>query len=94
MFQSIRLNYRLVSKPKRARPYLYSDREIEQLLRTTLDMPLSPHCYDRRLCALLPRVYYCLFGLLSVAGLRLAEARNLKLQDVDLKAGGLDDPRR
>jgi integrase len=36
-----------------------------------------------------PWVYYCLFGLLSVSGLRLGEARNLELQDVDLKAGVL-----
>jgi integrase len=38
---------------------------------------------------LLPWVYYCLFGLLSVTGLRLSEARNLKLQDVDIKLGVL-----
>jgi integrase len=76
-------------KPKRARPYLYTDEEIEQLLHATLHMQLSPHCPERRACALLPRVYYCLFGLLSVTGLRLGEARNLKLDDVDLKAGVL-----
>ena len=74
-------------RPKRARPYLYSDQEIEQLLRAALQMPLSPR--HRKRCALLPWVYYCLFGLLSVSGLRLGEARNLKLQDVDLKAGVL-----
>lgn len=74
-------------RPKRARPYLYSDKEIRQLLRATLNMPLSPR--HRRRCALLPWVYYCLFGLLSVSGLRLGEARNLGLQDVDLKAGVL-----
>jgi len=73
-------------KPKRARPYLYSNTEIRQLLRATLNRPLAPHCPDRRACALLPRVYYCLFGLLSVSGLRLGEARNLELKDVDLKA--------
>lgn len=71
-------------RPKRALPYLYSDKEIRQLLRATLHMPLSPR--HRTRCALLPRVYYCLFGLLSVSGLRLGEARNLRLQDVDLKA--------
>ncbi len=76
-------------KPKRARPYLYSDTEIGQLLRATLNRPLAPHCPDRRACALLPRVYYCLFGLLSVSGLRLGEARNLELRDVDLNAGVL-----
>ena len=36
-----------------------------------------------------PWIYYCLFGLLSVSGLRLGEARNLELQDVDLKAAVL-----
>lgn len=71
-------------QPKRARPYLYTDQEIKQLLHTTLHMPLSPR--HRRICALLPWVYYCLFGLLSVSGLRVGEARNLKLEDVDLKA--------
>ncbi len=71
-------------QPKRARPYLYSDAEIERLLRAALEMP---HRYERG--ALLPRVYYCLFGLLSVSGLRLGEARNLELQDVDLEAGVL-----
>ena len=35
---------------------------------------------------MLPWVYYCLFGLLSVSGLRLGEARNLELRDVDLDA--------
>jgi integrase len=46
-----------------------------------------PHRYATG--ALLPGVYYCLFGLLSVTGLRLGEARNLELQDVDLEAGVL-----
>ena len=74
-------------RPKRARPYLYSDREIQQLLDAALHMPLSPR--HRKRCALLPWVYYCLFGLLSVTGLRLGEARHLRLQDVDLKEGVL-----
>lgn len=74
-------------RPQRARPYLYSDKEIQQLLRATLDMPLSPR--HRKPCALLPWVYYCLFGLLSVTGLRLGEARNLELKDVDLRAAVL-----
>jgi integrase len=70
--------------PKRARPYLYSDKEIKSLLLAALQMP---HHYERG--ALLPWVYYCLFGLLSVSGLRLGEARNLELHDVDLKAAVL-----
>jgi len=76
-------------KPKRATPYLYSNTEIRELLRATLNRSLAPHCPDRGACALLPQVYYCLFGLLSVSGLRLGEARNLELKDVDLKAGVL-----
>ena len=71
-------------KPKRARPYLYSDEEIRSLLRAALNMP----CRFKR-GKLRPWVYYCLFGLLSVSGLRLGEARNLELQDVDLEAAVL-----
>lgn len=71
-------------QPKRARPYLYSDEEIENLLRAALAMPCR---YERG--QLRPWVYYCLFGLLSVSGLRLGEARNLELADVDLKTGML-----
>ena len=66
-------------QPQRAHPYLYSEDEIKRLLCAALDMSFR----DRR-CALLPWVYYCLLGLLSVTGLRLGEARNLKVQDVDL----------
>jgi len=65
---------------KRARPYLYSDGEIRSLLRATLDMPCRYEFGKLR-----PWTYHCLFGLLSVSGLRLGEARNLELQDVDLK---------
>ena len=71
-------------KPKRARPYLYSDEEIRSLLRAALRMPYRFERWKLR-----PWVYYCLFGLLSVSGLRLGEARNLELQDVDLKAAVL-----
>ena len=71
-------------QPKRARPYLYSDEEIRSLLRAALRMPYR---FERG--KLRPWVYYCLFGLLSVSGLRLGEARNLELQDADLKAAVL-----
>ena len=67
-------------RPNRARPYLYSDGEIRSLLRAALDMPCR---YEFGM--LRPWTYHCLFGLLSVSGLRLGEARNLELQDVDLK---------
>jgi integrase len=71
-------------QPKRARPYLYSDDEIRSLLDAALNMPCR---YERG--ELRPWTYHCLFGLLSVSGLRLGEARNLELQDVDLNAAVL-----
>ena len=71
-------------QPKRARPYLYSDAEIRSLLRAALTMPCR---YERG--KLRPWVYYCLLGVLSVSGLRMGEARNLELQDVDLQTATL-----
>jgi integrase len=71
-------------QPRRARPYLYSDEEIRNLLSAARGMPCR---FERG--KLRPWVYYCLFGLLSVSGLRLGEARNLELRDVDLKAAVL-----
>ena len=68
-------------RPKRARPYLYSDEEIKSLLRAALSLPARE--------GLRPWTYHCLFGLLTVTGLRLGEARNLELRDVDLKTGVL-----
>jgi len=70
--------------PKRARPYLYCVDEIKRLLGAALKMPCR---YERS--ELRPWTYHCLFGLLSVSGLRLGEARNLELQDVDLNAAVL-----
>jgi integrase/recombinase XerD len=67
-------------RPKRARPYLYSDREIRDLLRA------APKLQRR---GLQPDTYYCLLGLMSVSGMRVSEVRNLELQDVDLKEGVL-----
>ncbi|MGA7816240.1 tyrosine-type recombinase/integrase [Caballeronia sp.] len=71
-------------KFKRTRPYLYSDDEIRRLLHAALQLP-----FRGERGALRPWTYYCLFGLLSVSGMRLGEARNLKLQDIDLTAGVL-----
>jgi len=70
--------------PKRARPYLYSEDEIRRLLGAARSLPCR---YERG--TLRPWVYYCLFGLLSVSGLRLSEACNLTLPDVDLTAAVL-----
>jgi integrase len=71
-------------QPRRARPYLYSDEEISRLLRAALAMT----CRHKR-DALRPRLFHCFFGLLSVTGLRLGEALNLKLPDVDLDSAVL-----
>ena len=68
-------------RPKRARPYPYRTKEINDLLRAALSLPARG--------GLRPWTYHCLFGLLSVTGLRLGEACNLQLRDVDLKTGVL-----
>src|SRR5439155_1992784 len=67
-------------RPKRARPYLYSDQEIRALLQAAL-RPADG--------GLRPWTYHCLLGLLSVSDLRISEARGLELQDVDLRAAVL-----
>ncbi len=66
-------------RPQRARPYLYSEAEIQQLLAAALK--LSPRQ------GLRPWTYQCLFGLLAVAGLRISEALKLERPDVDLVEG-------
>jgi integrase len=71
-------------QPQRARPYLYSATEIRRLLRAARDLPCRYRRGDLR-----PWVYYTLLGLLSVTGLRLGEARNLEMRDVDLDAAVL-----
>ena len=68
-------------RPKWAQPYIYSDEEIRDLLRAALKLPDNG--------GLRPWTYHCLFGLLSVSGLRVGEAQNLELPDVDLQAGVL-----
>ena len=66
-------------RPRRAKPYLYSSAEIEALLQAALTLSGGT--------GLRPWTYYCFLGLLSVSGLSLGEALDLKLEDVDLKEG-------
>jgi integrase len=66
-------------RPQRARPYLYSEQEIQKLLAAALQ--LSPRE------GLRPWTYHCLFGLLAVGGLRISEALKLERADVDLGEG-------
>ena len=69
---------------KRARPYLYSEQEIARLLAAALTLPTAWPSTPLR-----PVQYHCLLGLLSVTGLRIAEALHLELRDVDLEQGVL-----
>lgn len=66
-------------RSRRARPYLYSDEEVSRLLDAARS--LAP-TYDLR-----PWTYYCFFGLLAVAGVRLSEALNLAGEDIDWSEG-------
>jgi integrase/recombinase XerD len=69
----------LPHRPGRARPYLYTDGEIERLLQAAKNLPSSQ--------GLRGWTYACLFGLLAVTGLRISEALALTRQDVDLQQG-------
>ena len=66
---------------RRARPYLYTEEEIQQLLTAALN------CKGRN--PIKGQLYYCLFGLLAVTGMRISEVVNLKVKDVDLSTGVL-----
>jgi integrase len=71
----------ILPRLKRAKPYVYSDAEINALLAAALALP--PACGLRRW------TYYYLFGLIAVTGLRLSEVIGLQRDDVDLKNGML-----
>jgi integrase/recombinase XerD len=64
----------------RARPYLYTEQEVQCLLEAALRLPTAWPSTSLR-----PWVFHCLLGLLSVTGLRIAEALNLTLGDIDLE---------
>jgi integrase len=68
----------------RARPYLYTEQEVRGLLDAALQLPTGWPSTPLR-----PWVFHCLLGLLSVTGLRISEALDLKLDDVDLDEGVL-----
>jgi integrase/recombinase XerD len=68
-------------RPKRAKPYLYSQREICQLMAAAEVMPSRQ--------ALRPWTMRTLIGLLAVTGMRVGEVLALMREDVDLEAGVL-----
>jgi integrase len=63
---------------RRLTPHIYTEEEIEQLLRHA--ERLAP------VGALRPLMYRTLFGLIAAVGLRLSEALRLRVGDVDLEA--------
>jgi len=64
---------------RRLPPHIYSEGEIEALLKAASN--LSPKN------GLTSRTYVTLFGLLLSTGLRISEALNLSCENVDLKTG-------
>jgi len=66
-------------RSSRARPYLYTEQEVQDLLAAALRLPTAWPSTPLR-----PWVFHCLFGLLSVTGLRISEALDLKIEGVDL----------
>ncbi len=69
-------------RTSRAKPYLYSDEQVRRLLEAALAMPVP-----RKTSRLRPWMYHCLFGLLAVTGLRINEALDLQIDDVDVDSG-------
>ncbi|MBM3300109.1 MAG: tyrosine-type recombinase/integrase [Deltaproteobacteria bacterium] len=66
-------------RTKRATPYIYSNDEIQQILKAARNLPPST--------GLRPWTYYSLFGLMAVTGMRISEVLRLDHADVDLKQG-------
>ncbi len=64
---------------KRPSPCLFQDNDIRQILRASQKRGLNGPFFGQTL--------HCLFGLLSVTGLRIGEALSLNIEEVDLNAG-------
>jgi integrase/recombinase XerD len=63
-------------RPNRARPYLYTEQEVEQLMAGARALPFKD--------GLRGQTYSTLWGLLAATGLRVGEALALECQDADL----------
>ncbi len=66
-------------RPKRAKPYPYTEEEIERLMQAAVALPPPDGLRGKTLA--------CLIGLLSVTGLRVGEALRFTPHDVDLQTG-------
>jgi len=62
---------------QRPQPYIFSDNDIRRLLQASKQLDLKEPFFSNTL--------YCVFGLLSITGLRISEALNLTVNDVDLE---------
>jgi integrase/recombinase XerD len=71
----------LPERYRRRPPYIYSDDEIERIVREAMRLPSAS--------GLRAQTYATLFGLLAATGLRLSEALALDRGDVDLRGGVL-----
>ena len=71
----------LPDRYRRRPPYVYSDEEIERIVRQAVQL--------RSPSGLRGQTYATLFGLLAATGLRLSEALALDRDDVDLHTGVL-----
>jgi len=69
----------LPHRSTRAKPHLYTEEEVQRLLTAALELPVAWPSTPLR-----PWVFHCLLGLLCVTGMRVSEALNLELADVDL----------
>lgn len=64
---------------QRRAPFFFADEDIRALLRGALALPSKD--------GLANHTYHCLLGLLSVSGMRISEAINLTVDDIDLGDG-------
>ena len=69
----------LSGRYQRPTPFILTRREIDQLLQGAMSRPNTPKILQQSLC--------CIYGLMSVTGLRISEALNLKDLDVNLATG-------
>jgi integrase len=74
----------LVHRSTRAQPYLYTEQEVQRLLDEALKLPTKWPSTPLR-----PWVFHCLLGLLSVTGMRISEALDMQVDDVDLELSAL-----
>ena len=75
--------YLLPHQPRRVRPYMYTDDEVQRLMAAAFCLPIDRNHVESSVFK--QETYYFLIGLLAVTGLRISEAINLKVKNVDLR---------